>query len=62
MKKFTPILIGFVFIISANINAQKVKVEYDESVDFSKMNTYTFMGWQEDIDDIMNDLKTERVL
>ena len=62
MKKFTLILTGLIFAFAVNIKAQKVTVDYDKSTDFSKMKSYTFLGWQDNIDEIINNFDKERFM
>ena len=62
MKKLIIICTFFVLTFSVNSLAQKVTVDYDKSTDFSKMKTYTFLGWQENIDNLINDFDKERFM
>jgi len=52
VMKNLALLLAILF--TANIQAQ-VKSDYDKSVDFSKIKTYTFAGWEKDSDKILND-------
>lgn len=61
MKKQLLITLGLILVFSAGIFAQKVKVDFDKEVDFSKYKTYTFLGWQDDIDQIVNDFDQKRI-
>ena len=38
---------------------QKVTADYDKSKDFSKYKTYSFLGWQKDTDQLVNDFDKE---
>ena len=50
-----------VFIFSIQMNAQKVTVDFDQDADFSQYKSFTFLGWQKDSDQLMNDLDKERM-
>lgn len=43
------------------IQAQKVSGDYDKSTDFTTYKTYSFIGWQDGSDKIMNDFDKERL-
>jgi len=58
MKNFSLLL--FVILICTNIQAQ-VSSDYDKDVDFTKIKTYTFAGWAENSDQILNDFDKERI-
>jgi len=58
MKKIVTILM----VLSVGlIQAQKVSGDYDKSIDFTTYKTYSFIGWQDDSDKIMNDFDKERL-
>ncbi|MCK5280913.1 MAG: DUF4136 domain-containing protein [Cyclobacteriaceae bacterium] len=61
MKKFFLALTGLIIAFSNYSLAQKVTIDYDKSVDFSGSKTYTFLGWQEDIDKIITDFDKKRI-
>jgi hypothetical protein len=61
MKKKLLFITTLLFIISANSFAQKVKVDYDKNADFSKYKTIEFLGWQNDIDQVLNEFDQKRV-
>jgi hypothetical protein len=52
----------FTFVLLANIAFAQVKSDYDKTVDFTKYKTFTFMGWAENSDKILNDLDKKRLL
>ena len=45
----------------ASCSSVKVVADMDKTVDFSKYETYSFLGWQDDSDKIMNDFDKKRV-
>ncbi len=49
------------FFLCGSAFTQKVKVDLDKMIDFSKYKTYKFMGWQENIDSIVNDFDKKRL-
>jgi hypothetical protein len=50
-----------ILLLSITLQAQ-VTVNFDNSLDFSQYKTYTFLGWQEDCDKILNDFDKNRLL
>ena len=55
-------LFTFTLILFATtLFAQKVTSDYDKDTDFSGYKTYQFLGWQNDSDEIMNDLDKNRL-
>lgn len=61
MKKQLLFSLSLFLIFSASAFAQKIKVDLDKTIDFSKYKTYKFMGWQENIDSIVNDFDKKRI-
>lgn len=49
-------------ILACNALQAQVKSDYDKETDFSQYNTYTFIGWQNDSDKILNDFDKKRIL
>ena len=63
MKKFN--ITFFVFVITLLTSVQffaQVHSDYDKTVDFTKFKTITFLGWQDDSDQLVNDLDKNRLL
>ena len=63
MKKFNKTF--FVFVITLLTSVQffaQVHSDYDKTVDFTKFKTITFLGWQDDSDQLVNDLDKNRLL
>ncbi len=58
--KFYFVLVMTAF--AANMATAQVKSDYDKTVDFTKYKTFTFMGWAENSDKILNDLDKKRLL
>ena len=52
-------LLCFAFL--NNISNAQVRVDYDKETDFSKYKTIQFIGWQEDSDQMLNDLEKKRI-
>ena len=61
MKPKSTLLMIIVFIFSIQMNAQKVTVDLDKDADFSQFKTFTFLGWQKNSDQLMNELDKERM-
>ncbi len=55
----TTILLGF-FLLN-HFSYSQVRSDYDKSTDFSKYKSYTFMGWEKDSDQQLNDFDKERI-
>ena len=53
-----------IFLISAvrTSNAQKVVTDYDKDLDFSKYTSVSFLGWQEDDGNVLNDFDKKRFM
>jgi len=63
MKTNRKILFTFVVtMLFTGILFGQVKSDYDKTVDFSKYKTFTFKGWAENSDKILNDLDKNRIL
>ena len=62
MKKVIPgmLLSISILLFAANLQAQ-VTSYIDESADFSKYKTYSFLGWQQDSDSLLSDIDKERL-
>ena len=59
--KLILISLAFLLFVLANPLYAQVKSDYDKTVDFSKIKTYTFKGWAENSDKILNDLDKKRI-
>jgi len=58
MKKLLTIILTFTFFAA---QAQKVTTDVDEFVDFTKYDSYQFLGWQDNSDQIMNEFDQKRM-
>lgn len=61
MKNYKHCLILILAAFSTSLLAQKVTVDFDKDADFSKYKTYTFLGWQDDINKIANEFDQQRI-
>ena len=61
MVKLNYILLGTLLIVVSACSSVKVVADMDKSVDFSKYETYSFLGWQDDSDKILNDFDKKRI-
>ena len=61
MKRNILFIIALILVFSASSIAQKVKVDFDKNTDFSKYKTIEFLGWQDDIDQLLNDFDKKRI-
>jgi hypothetical protein len=50
-----------VFIMLSACSGIKVVVDYDKSVDFTKYKTYSYYGWADESDKILNRFDRERI-
>lgn len=64
IKKMKNTVIGFIallFIMSSCGSSIKVSSQYDHEVDFKEYKTYSYLGWSNNSDDLMNDFDKRRV-
>jgi len=61
MKTIKLLALISITALIASCSSVKVVTDMDKTVDFSKYETYSFMGWQDDSDKIMNDFDKKRV-
>lgn len=59
MKKIFSLLIITVFLLSG-CDSMKITTDYDRSIDFNQHKTFSFMGWHEDSDEIVNKFERDR--
>jgi len=63
MKKFNKTFFVFVFTLLTSVQFfAQVRSDYDNTVDFNKFKTITFLGWQDNSDQLINDLDKKRIL
>jgi hypothetical protein len=53
--------IALMILFLGNLIFAQVKTDYDKTVDFSKLKTYTFKGWEKNSDQQLNDLDKKRL-
>jgi hypothetical protein len=53
-------MVGGLIIFSTSLFAQKVNTDYDKSVDFTQYTSVSFMGWQDDIGQVISDFDKKR--
>jgi hypothetical protein len=58
--KYSILLIVILFT-NSSLKAQTT-ADYDKTVDFSKLKTYSFVKWQKDSDKLLNDFDKKRLL
>ncbi|MDW7690695.1 DUF4136 domain-containing protein [Flammeovirgaceae bacterium SG7u.111] len=61
MKLFYPFILLFSSLIIASCSSVKVTSDSDKTTDFSKYQTYSFLGWQKESDKILNDFDKKRM-
>jgi hypothetical protein len=61
MKTLKCFLLLAIVAAFASCSGVKVLTDVDNTVDFSKYSTYSFLGWQEDSDKILNDMDKKRI-
>ena len=63
MKLFAKsILLSYALFAATVTVLAQVKSDYDKDTDFSQFKTYTFMGWEKNSDQILNQFDKERIL
>ena len=50
-----------IFIIATSCSSVKVTTDLDKTVDFSQYQTVSFLGWQEDINTVINAFDQDRI-
>lgn len=61
MKIVKSLLLIVIVAALASCSSVKVVTDVDKTVDFTQYTTYSFLGWQDDSDKIMNELDRNRV-
>ena len=59
--KLTLITLVLLVFVLANPLYSQVRSDYDQTVDFTKIKTFSFEGWAKDSDKILNDLDKKRM-
>jgi len=54
--------VTFLMMVFSLTSISQVSYDYDKTVDFSKYKTYSFLGWQNDSDTLMNSLDKQTML
>jgi len=62
MKRKNTLLFFIGTLLFVQVHAQKVHTDRDKDADFTKYKTFTFLGWQNDSDKLLNDLDKDRML
>ncbi len=60
MKKI-HIILAAIFFIATSCSSVKVTTDLDQAADFTKYQTVSFLGWQEDIVKVINEFDQERI-
>ena len=60
MRTIKALSLVAVMALVTSCSSVKVVTDMDQSVDFSKYKTYTFLGWQDDSDQILSRFDKER--
>lgn len=61
MKPFIKIFSSLIMMLFAITTHAQVKSDYDKNIDFSKFKTYSFGGWENDSDKILNSFDKKRI-
>ena len=61
MKKLSKIMALIMTLLITGTVFSQASSDYDKTVDFTKFKTYSFGGWQEDSDKMLNDLDKNRI-
>jgi len=61
MKKLTFLSALLIGILLSSCSTVKVTADMDKTVDFSQYKTFSFLGWQNDSDQIMNEFDKKRL-
>ena len=58
-KLFFPLAV--ILIAASSCTGVKVVTDMDEAADFTKYKSVSFLGWQDDIDQVVNELEQKRL-
>lgn len=61
MKKKLFLLIVILFFFVGACSTIKVSADLDDSVDFTKYKTYSYLGWSKNSSELLNDLDKKRI-
>ena len=61
MKKYKPILILLAVAIIAGCSSVAVTADWDKTVDFTQFKTYSYYGWADNSDQILNEFDKKRI-
>jgi len=61
MKKLTFLSALLIAILLSGCSSVKVVTDMDKTVDFSQYKTYSFLGWQDNSDELMNEFDKKRM-
>jgi len=61
MKKLTFLSALIIGILLSSCSTIKVTADMDKTVDFSQYKTYSFLGWQKESDQLMNEFDKKRI-
>ena len=54
-------IVAVIIIVAAACSGVKVTTDVDKTADFTKYETVSYLGWQEDIDKVINEFDQERI-
>ena len=61
MKSIQASISLVVVLLLFSCSSVKVVTDQDKTVDFTKFQTYSFLGWQDDSDKLLNDFDKKRI-
>lgn len=61
MKKLARLFSIIILLMAVSCSSVKVVTDMDRSTDFSKYTTYSFLGWQDDSDALLNEFDKKRL-
>lgn len=61
MKNLRRIIAAIIALSFVSCSSIKVVTDVDKTVDFSSYKTFSFLGWQDDSDKILNDMDKKRL-
>ena len=62
MKTYIKLTVILLSVLLAHLSFSQVTSDYDKTADFTNYNTYTFAGWHNDSDKILNEFDKKRIL
>lgn len=61
MRKLQFTLIAVLALIISGCSSTKITADYEKEVDFTQYKTFSFLDWQENSEEVVNDINKKRI-